>query len=101
MRTYPEADCNSEYQLLVLNFKLRLKRNLQQKSCIRFDLTALPNEYSVKLLNRFELLARLDEEKTLNQLWTDIKVATIEVDTELIPKTKNVCRNGKLQKPII
>ena len=77
--TSPGVDCNSDHQLLVMNFKLRLKKNLQQQSCIRFDLTATPNEYSVELSNRFELLARLDEEKTPNELWTDIKVATIEV----------------------
>ena len=77
--TYHGVDCNSDHQLLVMNFKLRLKKNLQQQSCIRFDLTATPNEYSVELSNRFELLARLDEEKTPNELWTDIKVAIIEV----------------------
>ena len=87
-RTYPGADCNSDHQLHVMNFKLRLKKNVQQQSCIRFDLTATPNEYSVEISNRFELLARLDEEKTPNELWTDIKVATIEVAKKLIPKIK-------------
>ena len=50
---YPGADCNSDLQLLVMNFKLRLKRNMQQQSYIRFNLTAIPNEYSVQLSNRF------------------------------------------------
>ena len=84
---YPGADCNSDHQLLVMNFKLRLKRNLQQQSCIRFNLTAIPNEYSVQLSNRFELLARLDKEKTPDELWTDMKAK------ELIPKIRNVSRN--------
>ena len=87
-RTYPRADCNSDHQLFVMNFKLRLKKNLQQQSCIRFDLKATPNAYSVELSNRIGLLARLDEEKTPNELRTDIKVATIEVAKKLIPKIK-------------
>ena len=66
------ADCNSDHQLPVTNFKLRLKKNLQQQSCTCSDLTATPNEYSVELSNRFGLLARLDEGKTPNELLTDI-----------------------------
>ena len=52
-RTYPVANYNSDHQLLVMNFKLPLKKNLQQHRFIRFDLTAIPNEYSIELSNRF------------------------------------------------
>ena len=50
------------------------------------DLT--PNDYSVELSIRFEFLARLDEEKTPNELWADIKVTLIEVGKQLVPKIK-------------
>ena len=41
--------CTSDNQLLVMNFKLRLKKNLQQHRFIRLDLKAIPSEYSVEL----------------------------------------------------
>ena len=89
-RTYPGADCNSDHQLLVMNFKLRLKKNTQQQSSLRFDLIAIPDVYTVEILNRYELLARLDEEKTPNELWTDVKAATIELAKKDVPRTKKL-----------
>ena len=69
--------CTSDNQLLVMNFKLRLKKNLQQHRFIRLDLKAIPSEYSVELSNRF---------------------ATIEVAKKLIPNTtkcKQKCRTSE------
>eukprot|EP00794_Sanderia_malayensis_P019305 gene19305-21229_t len=97
-RTYPGADCNSDHQLLVMNFKLHIKKNTQHQSSLRFDKTVIPDEYTIEISNRYELLARLDEEKTPNELWKYIKTATMESAKYMCQEPRSVRTNGQLQK---
>eukprot|EP00794_Sanderia_malayensis_P005102 gene5102-5748_t len=73
-----------------------IMKNTQHQSSVRFDLTVIPDEYTIEISNRYELLARQDEEKTPNELWTDIKTAKIELAKKHVPRScEEIEQNSK------
>jgi exonuclease III len=96
-RTYPGADCNSDHNLLVATFKLRLKARQKHSPILRFDLDALKgskgHEYATEVSNQFEALNLQDEEIQPESLWNKTKEIVIKAASKIIPLPKNNKKN--------
>lgn len=91
VRTYPGADCGSDHQLLAMNFKLRLKQNVQRRPPIRFDLTSVNAhiQYSVEVSDRLAPpLGQESESRSPEELWSIMKQALLSAAKETVPRTR-------------
>ena len=48
-----EAECNTDHELLIAKFKLKLKKVRKITRPFRYDLNQIPYDYSVEVRNRF------------------------------------------------
>ena len=53
-KTRPGADCGSDHELLILKFRLKLKKVGETTRPFRYDLNQIPYEYTVEVTNRFK-----------------------------------------------
>ncbi|XP_062826063.1 craniofacial development protein 2-like [Anolis carolinensis] len=86
VKTRPGADCSSDHELLIAQFRIRLKRLGKIHRPVRYDLTNIPSEYAVEVKNRFQgldLINRVPEE-----LWTEVHNIVQEAATKHVPKKK-------------
>ena len=54
------ADCRSDHELLIAIFRLKLKKVRKTSRPFRYDLNQIPNDYTVKVRNRFKGLDLID-----------------------------------------
>ena len=52
--TFPGADCGSDHELLILKFRLKLKKLGETTRPFRYDLNQIPYDYTVEVRNRFK-----------------------------------------------
>ena len=92
------ADCGSDHELLIVKFRLKLKKVEKIARPFRFDLNQIPYDYTVEVRNRFrglDLMVRVPEE-----LWTDVHDIVQEAGIKNIPNKKKCKRqNGCLRRP--
>ena len=50
------ADCGSNHELLITEFKLKLKKVGKTTRPLRYDLNQIPYDYTVEMRNRFKRL---------------------------------------------
>ena len=48
------ADCGSDHELLIAKFRLKLKKVGKTIRPFKYDLNQIPNDYTVKVRNRFK-----------------------------------------------
>ena len=63
--TRPGADCGSDHELLIANFRLKLKKVGKTSKPFRYDLNQIPYDYTVEGMNRvkeLDLVDRMPEE---------------------------------------
>ena len=53
-------DCGSDYELLIAEFRLKLKKVGKTTRPFRYDLNQIPYDYTVEVRNRFKGLDLLD-----------------------------------------
>ena len=53
-KTRPGADCGSDHQLHIANFRLKLKKTRKNTRPARYDLYQIPFEFVVAVMNRFK-----------------------------------------------
>ena len=53
-KTRPGADCGSDHELLIANFRLKLKKVGKTTRPFRYDLNQIPYNYTVEVRNRFK-----------------------------------------------
>ena len=53
VKTRPGADCDSDHQLLIAKFRLKLKKGKTNRP-LRYDLSQIPYDYTVEVTNRFK-----------------------------------------------
>ena len=64
-----EADCGSDHELLIENFRLKLKKVEKITRSFRYDLNQILYDYSVGMTHRFKVL---DLIRVLEELWTEL-----------------------------
>ena len=50
----PGDDCGSDHELLIAKFRLKLKSVGKTTRPFRYDLNQIPNNYTMKVINRFK-----------------------------------------------
>ena len=53
-KTRPGADCGSDHELLIVKFRLKLKKVGNTTGLFRYDLNQIPYDYTVEVMNRFK-----------------------------------------------
>ena len=53
-KTRAGADCVSDHELCIAKFRLKLKKLGKTTRPFRYDLNQIPNNYTVKVTNRFK-----------------------------------------------
>ena len=53
-KTRPGADCGSDHELLIAKFRRKLKKVGKTTRPFRYDLNQIPNNYTMKVINRFK-----------------------------------------------
>ena len=86
------ADCGSDHELLIVKFRLKLKKVGKTTRPFRYDLNQLLYNYAVEVRNRFKGLNLID--RVPDELWMDIHDTVQETGIEIIPKKKK-CRKAK------
>ena len=94
----PRPDCGSDPELLITQFRLKLKKVGQTTRTFRCDLNQIPCDYSVDVMNRFKGLDLIG--RALQELWMEIVNIVQEAVTKTIAKKKK-CRkqSGFMKKP--
>ena len=59
-KTRPGADCGSDHELLITEFRLKLKKAGKTTRPFRYDLNQIPYDYVVEMRNRFKGLDLID-----------------------------------------
>ena len=88
----PGADCGSDHELLIVKFRLKLKKAGKTTRSFRYDLNQIPDDYTVEVTNRFKGLDLID--RVPKELWTEVH--DIVQETEI--RTNSVERKCKKAK---
>ena len=55
-KLYTVADCGSDHELLIVKFRLKLKKVGKTTRPFRYDVNQIPYNYTVEVTNRFKVL---------------------------------------------
>ena len=91
-KTRPGADCGSDPELLIAEFRLKLKNVGKTTRPFRYDLHQIPYDYTVEVRNRFKGLDLMD--RVPEELWTEVHDIVQEAEIKTILKTKK-CKKAK------
>ena len=92
MKTRLGADCDSDHELLIAKFRLKLKKVGKTSRPFRYDLNLIPFDYTVEVTDRFKGLYLID--RVPEELWTEVQDIVQEAVIKTIPKTKK-CKKRK------
>ena len=82
----PGTDCDSDHELLIAKFRLKLKKVGKTTRPFRYNLNQIPYDYTVKVRNRFkglDLIGRVPDE-----LWTEVHDIVEETGSRPSPRKK-------------
>ena len=91
-KTRPGADCGSDHELLIVKFRLKLKKVGKTTRTFRYDLNQIPYDYTVEVRNRFKGLDLID--RVPEELWTEVRDIVQETGIKTIPMEKK-CKKAK------
>ena len=63
-------DCDSDHELLIAKFRLKLKKVEKTTRPFRYDLNQTPYDYTEEMRNRFKGLDLID--RVPNELWLEV-----------------------------
>ena len=86
------ADCGSDHELLIVKFRLKLKKVGKTTRPFRYDLQQIPYDYIVEVRTRFKGLDLID--RVPDDLWTEIRDMVQETGIKTIPMEKK-CKKAK------
>ena len=86
----PGADCDTDHQLLIARFSLKLSRLGKTTRPARFDLNQIPDEYAVEMMNRFKGLDLVNS--VPEELWIELCNIVQEASDKSTPKKKKTRR---------
>ena len=84
-------DCDSDHELLIAKFILKLKKVAKTTRLFRCDLNQIPYDYTVEGTNRFRGLDLID---TVPEVWMEILDIVQEAVIKTISKKKK-CKKAK------
>ena len=95
----PGAICGLDHELLIAKSRLQLKKVGKTTRPFRYDLSQIPDNYTMEVTNRFKGLDLLD--RAPEELWTEACDIVQEAGIKTIPKKKK-CKNAELlsEKPL-
>ena len=70
-KTRTGADYGSDYELLIVKFRLKLKKVGKTTRPFRYDLNQIPYDYTEDVTNRFKGLDLID--RVPEELWTEVR----------------------------
>ena len=88
----PGADSGSHHELLIAQFRLKLKKVGKITRPFRYDLNQIPYDYTVEVRNRFKGLDLID--RVPEKLWMEVHDIVQEAVIKTIPKKKK-CKKAK------
>ena len=88
----PRVGCGSDHELLIANFRLKLKKIGKTTSPSRYDLNQILYDYTVEVMNRFKGLNLVD--RMPEELWMEVHNVSRESVTKSISK-KRKCKKAK------
>ena len=91
-KTRPGVDCGSDHQLLIVKFRLTLKKVGKTTRPFRYDLNQIPYNYTLEASNRFKGLDLI--ERMPDKLWTEVCEIVQETGIKAITK-KKTCEKAK------
>ena len=92
------ADCGSDHELLIANFRLKLKTEGKTTRPFGYDLNQIPYGYTVEMTNRSKGLDLRD--RVHKELWTEVCDIVQETMIKTVPKKIIAKRqNGCLRRP--
>ena len=91
-KTRPGADCGSDYELLIVKFRLKLKKVEKTTRPFRYDLNQILYDYTVEVRNRFKGLDLID--RVPEEVWIEVHDIIQEAVIKTIPKKKK-CKKAK------
>ena len=83
------VDCGSDHELLIVNFRFKLKKVGKTTKSFRYDLNQIPYDYTVKVRNRFKGLDLID--RVSDELWMEVCDIVQEIWTKTI-SMENKCK---------
>ena len=93
------ADCGLDHQLLIVKFRLKLKKVGKTTRPLRYDLNQIPYDYTVEGTNRFKGLDLMID-RVPEELWTDVCTLYRRQWSRPSPRKRNAKRqNGCLRRP--
>ena len=69
-KTRPGADCGSDHELLIVKFRLKLKKVGKTTRPFMYGLNQIPYDYTVQVRNRFSGLDLID--RVPEELWMEV-----------------------------
>ena len=91
-KTRSGADCGSDHELLIVKFRLKLKKVGKTAGPFKYDLNQIPYDYTVEVRNRFKELDLIDRVSV--ELLMDVRDIVQETGINTIPmETK--CKKEK------
>ena len=90
-KTRPGMDCGSYHELLIVKFRLKLKK-VETTRPLRYDLNQIPYDYTVEVTNRFKGLDLID--RVPEELWMEVRDIVQEAVIKIISKKKK-CKKAK------
>ena len=91
-KTRPGADCDTDQELLITKFRLKLKKVGETARPFRYDLNQIPYDYTVEVRNRFKGLDLID--RVPDELLNEVHDIVQETGIETIPMEKK-CKKAK------
>ena len=95
-KTSLEADCNSDHELLIAKFRLKLNKVGKTIRPFRFDLNQIPHNYTVEVTNRFKGLHLID--RVPEELWMEVQDIAQEAGIKTIHKEKKSKKAKRLSE---
>ena len=91
-KTRQGSDCGSDHELLIVKFRLKLKKVGKTTRPFRYDLNQIPNDYTLEVRNRFKGLDLID--RVPDELWMEVCDIVQETRIKTISKKKK-CKKAK------
>ena len=97
-KTRPGADCGSVHELLIAEFRLKLKKVGKTTRPFRYDLNQIHYDYTVEVRNRFKGLDLID--RVPDELWMEARDIVQQTGIKTNPRKRNAKKqNGCLRRP--